>query len=74
MEVLGQPPMLETNQPEEDSEMYVIQSRTDHGQWKPAKFSDKKTAEDFADALIAGGFIVRFLTPIGASLNWNGKL
>ena len=43
--------------------MYVIHSRTDHSQWKPAKFSDKKIAQDFADALIASGFVVRFLTP-----------
>ena len=42
--------------------MYVIHSRTDHGQWKSAEFSDKKTAKDFADALVTGGFVVRFLT------------
>ena len=42
--------------------VYVVDSRTDHGDWKTAKFSDKKTAQDFADALIASGFVVRFLT------------
>jgi hypothetical protein len=43
--------------------VYVIHSRTDHGQWKPAKFSDKKIAQDFAHALIARGFVVRLLIP-----------
>jgi hypothetical protein len=62
MEVLGEPPMLQSGQLSEEPEVYVVDSRTDHGEWKPAKFSDKKTAQDFADALIACGFVVRFLT------------
>jgi hypothetical protein len=55
--------MLRSSQSTEESKVYVVHSRTDHGQWKTAKFSDKKTAQDFADALIASGFVVRFLTP-----------
>ena len=42
--------------------MYVVDSRTDHANWKSAEFSDKKIAKDFAHALITRGFVVRFLT------------
>jgi hypothetical protein len=62
MEVLHQLPMLQSHQPTEESKVYVVQSRTDHGQSKSAEFSDKKIAKDFADALITRGFVVRFLT------------
>ena len=54
--------MLLPRQPTEESKVYVVHSRTDHGQWKTCKFSDKKIAQDFADALIACGFVVRFMT------------
>jgi hypothetical protein len=42
--------------------VYVIHSRTHHGEWKSAEFADEKIAKDFADALITAGFVVRFLT------------
>ena len=54
--------MLRSSQSMEEHQVYVVHSRTDHGEWKAAKFSDKKTAQDFADVLIASGFVVRFLT------------
>jgi len=56
--------------------VYVIHSRTDHGQWKSSEFSDKKIAEDFAGALITGGFVVRFLTRNdkgGLELEWEAE-
>jgi hypothetical protein len=59
---LQQLPMLQSRQPMEEPKVYVIHSRTDHGQWKSVEFSDKKIAKDFADALISSGFVVRFLT------------
>jgi hypothetical protein len=42
--------------------VYVIHSRTHHGEWKSAEFADESIAKDFADALITAGFVVRFLT------------
>jgi hypothetical protein len=42
--------------------VFVIHSRTRHGEWKSAEFADEKIAKDFANALITAGFVVRFLT------------
>ena len=54
--------------------MYVVHSRTDHGQWNSPEFSYMEIAKDFADTLITRGFVVRFLTRNGKGeleLEWE---